>query len=131
MIEYDVAIVGAGVAGLTAAIYSARRELKTIVFEEAIPGGQLNYTAIIENYPGFPDGVNGIELAGKIKAQVEKYGVEIKMAGVTDIRKEGDRFILKADKEYKSKAVILATGTKRRELDVPGEETLKNKGVTY
>lgn len=131
MIECDVAIVGAGVAGLTAAIYSSRRELKTIVFEDAIPGGQLNFTATIENYPGFPEGIIGADLAGKVKTQAAKYGAEIKLAGVSEITQKGDKFIIKADKEYISKAVILATGTKRRELDVPGEEELKNRGVSY
>lgn len=131
MDEYDVAIVGAGAAGLTAAIYSGRRELKTIVFEEALPGGQLNFTLDIENYPGFPEGVKGPDLALRIREQAEKYGAEIRTAKVTGIKKKGMRFVVTADKEYTTKAIILATGTKRRELDVPGENELKNRGITY
>ena len=129
--EYDVAIIGGGVAGLTAAIYSGRRELKTVVFEEKLPGGQLNFTAMIENYPGFPVGILGPELGVKIKEQAERYGVEIRQEAVTAVKKDGMRFKVTAEGEYVAKAVIFATGTRRRELTIPGESRLKNRGITY
>ncbi len=130
-IECDVLIIGAGPAGLTAAMYTARRKLNTIVVEKALPGGQMQLTMDIENYPGF-EKINGPELAEKMKKQAEKFGAKIEYDMITKVSVEGN--IIKAvgnSKEYKAKTMIIATGGEHRHLKVPGEQELAGKGVSY
>ncbi len=128
--EFDVAIIGAGPAGLTAAIYSARYGLKTVVFEDPSVISQLAIAPFIENYPGFEG--TGLDLITKMKDQALKFGAEHKLERVEDVRKEGDIFIVKTDGgEYKARAIIIATGGKHRELGVEGEKEFAGRGVSY
>src|SRR3989344_2956830 len=129
MTTYDLIIVGAGPAGLAAAIYAARRELKTLVISKDI-GGQAAATDIIENYPGF-ESVGGFELMQKFMQQAEKVGAQFKSGEVQSVSQEADGYIVKtlAD-QYKARAIILAFGLTPRDLGVPGEDRLKYKGVT-
>lgn len=127
---YDVVIVGGGPAGLTAAIYTGRRSLKTLVITQDI-GGQLALTDSVENYPGFLS-IGGLELSEKFKEQAEKSGAQIKFAQVTGLKKQNNEFIIQADaEEIKARTVILAFGLSPRTLDVPGEKELTGRGVTY
>ncbi|PJE58077.1 MAG: thioredoxin-disulfide reductase [Candidatus Portnoybacteria bacterium CG10_big_fil_rev_8_21_14_0_10_36_7] len=126
----DLLIVGAGPAGLTAAIYATRRKLKTVVVSMTI-GGQMAQTNEIENYPGF-DFIDGLTLANNMKAQAEKYGAEFDFEEILEIKKQSDVFIAKTKKyEYEAKSIILAFGLMPRKLDVPGEKELTGRGVTY
>jgi thioredoxin reductase (NADPH) len=132
MKNIDLAIIGAGPAGLSAAIYGARGGLKTIVFEQNIVGGQITLTAEIENYPGFEDIMSGYELVEKMQKQAEKFGALISEVGVDEITIDGNEKIVKTQKEsYKAKALIFATGASPRKLDVPGEEKFTGRGVSY
>ncbi len=129
---YDVVVVGGGPAGLTAALYTSRRTLKTLILAKDL-GGQMAATNDIENYPGFEQ-ITGFELAQKMKAQAEKFGSEFKMAGVNKIaKKEDGNFIITFNKDetVEAQSVILSFGLTPRNLDVPGEEDYQGKGVTY
>ncbi len=127
---YDLIIIGAGAAGITAAIYSSRRALKTLVISKDI-GGQAATTPYIENYPGV-DLVGGVELMLKFKAQAEKFGAEFIFGEVASIKREADKFLVRTnDQVYDSRAIILAFGLTPLDLGVPGEEKFKGKGVVY
>ncbi|BCU70629.1 NAD(P)/FAD-dependent oxidoreductase [Stygiolobus caldivivus] len=128
---YDVIIIGAGVAGLSAALYTARQKMKTLVVSKDL-GGQLTLTELIENYPAV-DSSSGIGLAQKIEKQARRFGANfIYGEEINKIEKEGDLFIIKGIKgEYKAKSLILAFGKTPRELHVKGEQELKGKGVSY
>jgi len=124
---YDVIIVGGGPAGLTAALYTAREGLDTLVIEKSAPGGQAGITQIIDNFPGFDQGISGEEFARRLTNQARRFGVEILQAqAVTDLRTDGQyREVLTADgSRYVSRAVLIATGSRYRRLNVPGEEEL-------
>lgn len=129
----DVAIVGGGPAGLTAGIYGARARAKTVVFEAGLTGGQIVSASWVENYPGFPDGVSGQDLADHISQQALGAGAELRtIAPVEAIRAEGDDFILTVDgEEIEARAVILATGAIPRRLGVPGEAEFTGRGVSW
>jgi len=140
MSEYDVIIIGGGPAGLTAALYTARARLKTLLLEKIAPGGQAALAWTIENYPGFPEGIGGAELMDRFRKQAEKYELEIKSGEVVkvNVSSEDERYKNKLEKvvntekeEYKTVALIVATGTRPRKLEVPGEERLIGKGVSY
>ena len=128
---YDTIIIGTGPAGMTAAIYAARREMKTLLIGETL-GGQIVWASTIENYPGFKS-IKSFELINRMKEQVEGLGVEIKNASVQRIEKnDKDEFILHTEKEeFKTKTVIIAMGLSPRRLAIPREEELNGKGVTY
>jgi thioredoxin-disulfide reductase len=128
---YDVIIVGAGAAGLTAALYASRRQLKTLVLTKDL-GGQTSTTMDIENYPGV-DFSTGPDLMNEFAKQAKKFGTEIELSGVTKIQKRAERdFLVTTDKEeYTAKAIVLSVGKHHRELGVNGEEEFKNKGVVY
>lgn len=127
---YDVIVVGAGPAGLTAAIYALRRTLKVLNISKDV-GGQAALTEDIENYPGF-DKVDGLVLSQKFQEQVIKFGGEIEYNEVKEIEKKDDFFVVKtANKDFEAKTVILAFGLTPRNLNVPGEERLTGKGVSY
>lgn len=129
---YDLLIIGAGPAGLTAGIYSARAGLKTLVLEKGLPGGLAATTDYIENYPGFPDGIKGIELTEKMKNQAKRFGVEIIGVEVKSISKTGKNIIVQTDnKRYEVPAVIITTGTTPKRLNIPGEDTLRGRGISY
>ena len=126
---FEVAIVGGGPAGLTAAIYSARYGLKTVFFETFDPVSQLSLAARIENYPGFEG--SGIELLDRMKQQALKAGAESRVEKIERIVKKGDRFVLIGENEYEAKTVIIATGGKHREAGIDGESKFVGKGVSY
>lgn len=127
----NVVIVGTGCAGWTAAIYSARANLDPLVLAGAMPGGQLTTTTEVENFPGFPEGVMGPELMGRMQAQAEKFGTRVKYEMVSGIKKVGEHFEIQAgDNTYEAKTVILATGASPRYLELPNEKELIGHGVT-
>ncbi|GAB4255294.1 MAG: hypothetical protein Kow0092_00210 [Deferrisomatales bacterium] len=130
---YDVAIVGGGPAGLTAAIYTARERLRTVVLEKGMPGGQAAVTGQIENYPGFPDPVSGAELMERITRQAERFGAEIRsFEEVTGIAAAGRLVSLHtAQGRYAARSVILAPGSIYRRMGVPGEGELVGRGVSF
>ncbi len=128
--EYDVIIIGAGPAGLTAAIYSARYGLKTAFFETVDPASQLSLTPVIENFPGFEG--NGFDLLEKMKNQALKFGAVHKFENVDKLRKVNGVFeVVTESGVYRAKALIIATGGKHRELGVPGEKEFVGRGVSY
>ena len=130
--QYDVAIVGGGPAGLSAAIYAARGGLKTIIFEKALIGGQITITAEVENYPGFEESVSGFDIVEKMQKQAEKFDAEIKIEEVKAIGLEGLCKIVETNKGiYKVKSVIIASGAHPRKLAIPGEEKYTGRGVSY
>ncbi|MBN2334049.1 FAD-dependent oxidoreductase [Candidatus Bathyarchaeota archaeon] len=129
---YDVIIVGGGPAGLTAAIYTARHNLKTLILEGAKLGGKALEAHWIENYPGFPEGISGPDLMGKFVEQVEHFKPEVKsetVIGVSDFG--GLKMVSTRQGFHQAKAVIIATGVSRKQLSVPGENELKGRGVSY
>jgi thioredoxin reductase (NADPH) len=129
---YDVIIVGAGPAGLTAAIYTGRAKLKTLVIESNIPGGNAGITDMIENYPGFPQGINGGELMALFLEQAENFGAELVYDQVIHITSgEGVHKLITSGGEYRTRAIIIAAGARRRELEVVGEKEYMGKGVSY
>jgi thioredoxin reductase (NADPH) len=131
-IEYDIVIIGAGPAGLTAAIYAGRALLKTLVIEKGLPGGQLNETDYIENFPGFEEKIAGQELMSRTRGQAERFGAEIVLDEVSGLEAMGDQYLVKGmGKEYTARAVIIASGSHPRELPIDGAKRLKGKGVSY
>ena len=129
---YDVIIIGAGPAGLTAAIYSARGKLNTLVIEKTVVGGKSLVIDDLENYPGFPEGISGYDLANKLEAQAKKFNANIIMADVKDIKQEVPFFkIITGTGELFSKTVVIASGSSYRHLSVEGEDRLIGRGVSY
>jgi thioredoxin reductase (NADPH) len=129
---WDVVIVGAGPAGLAAALYTGRARLSTVVLEKGFPGGQILLTDWVENYPGFPAGVAPFELMESFRKQAETFGARIESDEALAIARSADSFILKGhEREYQARAVILASGSAYRRLGVPGEERLTGSGVSY
>lgn len=133
MKQFDVIIIGAGVAGLTSAIYSSREMLDTLVIEKQMSGGLAADTNLIENYPGFPEGINGIDLTEKIKNQALKFGTKItEYETVQSVETSDNQIIVQTDKaKYNTKTLIVGTGSIHKKLNVPGEEKFKGKGVSY
>jgi len=128
----DLIIIGAAPAGLTAGLYAARARLKTVLVEKLSPGGQLITTDLVENYPGFPEGISGFELIDRMKRQVEKFGLEIQTQEVIRLELHEEKKVVITDKEqFESKALILACGATPRKLGIEGEEALTGKGVSY
>jgi len=130
--KYDVVVVGAGPAGIAAAIYLGRGRLETLVIEKGIPGGQILLTDWIENYPGFPDGIAPFQLMQDFQRQMEKFGAVVETDEVKEIHKSGKGWLLKgAGSEYLTSSVIIATGSAYRKLGVKGEQELTGKGVSF
>jgi len=129
---YDVIIIGGGPAGLSAGLYCARARLTTLLMEKGVIGGQISNAELVENYPGFPDGISGYELGQAMHRQAKKYGLETLSAEVVGIElAQGKKVIKTSEGEYVAKAVILAGGAEPNRLGVPGEEKLLGKGVSY
>lgn len=133
MTKADLVIVGGGPAGLTSAIYSARALIDTIVLEKMLPGGQPILTTYIENYPGFPEGISGPEFAERLESQARRFGAKIIASQpVTSILRREDGFEINTESEsFFAKAVIVATGTSPRKLNIPGEAEFTGRGVSY
>jgi thioredoxin reductase (NADPH) len=132
--KYDVIIVGAGPAGLSAAIYASRARLKTLVLDESVPGGQMKTTHKVSNYPGFPEDVKGTDLAKAFSAQAERFGAKIRRAieiTAHDLTGPSKKFQLDEEEEVEAPAVIIATGAKPRELGVAGESKFRGRGISY
>lgn len=129
---HDVIIVGAGPAGLTAGIYAARGGLKTAIVELAMPGGQAASTEKIENYPGFPDGINGYDLMDSFHKQALSFGVEIIFGEVQKLdMKDSIKKIHTDSQVLEARSIIIAAGSKPRLLGVPGEDIFRGRGVSY
>jgi len=128
---YDVIIVGGGPAGFTAAIYTARAKLKTLIIERAYFGGQMAITDKMENYPGF-DAVSGMELADKMYRQATKFGAEVEMTEAVELELDGDvKKVMTREKTFETKTVILAMGASPKKLGLPNEEKLTGAGISY
>jgi thioredoxin reductase (NADPH) len=130
----DVAIIGAGPAGLTAAIYTSRALLSTVIIEKLGSGGQLAVTDHIENYPGFPEGINGFELSQKMEAQAKAFGAKYEFAEVQKIEKDPSSglFAIQTDSStFKAKSIIIAAGAKPKSLGVKGESGFIGKGISF
>ena len=130
--DRDVIIIGAGAAGLTAAQYTARANLNTLLLEELAPGGQCLIIDNLENYPGFPDPLPGIELSQKFEEQARNFGAEILTSSVQSVSKKGKLFTVDTDNgPLTTPTVIVATGAKHKKLGIPGEEEFAGRGVSY
>jgi thioredoxin reductase (NADPH) len=127
----EVVIIGSGPAGLTAALYTARANLQPLLIEGIEAGGQLMLTTLVENFPGFRDGIMGPELMGEMRAQSEKFGAEIIQGNVTSVDVKSTPFVIKTpDAEFAAKTLIIATGASARLLGLPTERTLMGHGVS-
>lgn len=128
---YDVVIIGAGPAGMTAAVYTSRANLATLMLERGIPGGQMASTEEVENYPGF-DTILGPELSTKMFDHAKKFGAEYAYGDVTEII-DGEEYktIIAGKKQYKTRTIIIATGAEYKKMGVPGEAELGGRGVSY
>lgn len=125
-------IVGGGPAGYTAALYGARAGFSALVLEKLAPGGQMGTTDLVENYPGFPEGINGFDLAMKMKEGAERFGAVTKLAEVAALELAGEIKTVHTRKgDFRGKTVVLATGAAPRELGLPRERELRGKGVSY
>jgi thioredoxin reductase (NADPH) len=130
---YDVLIIGGGPTGLTAALYAAREGMKVIVIEAKIVGGMAAITEHIDNYPGFRDGVGGIELCEEMYQQALRFGTEFELGvRVTSVAPSSEGFVIQSsDRPFKAKTVVIATGSDYRHMEVPGEEELIGRGIHF
>jgi len=128
----DVVIIGAGPAGLAAAVYTGRARLNTLILEKGMPGGQILLTDFVENYPGFPEGVVPFQLMEDFRKHAEKFGAKIETDEAKKIQKQGELWqVFGVNGEYPTRAVIIATGSVYRKLGLPGEAKLTGRGVSY
>lgn len=129
---YDVIVIGGGPGGYTAALYAARANLSVAILEKLTPGGQMGTTDVIDNYPGFPQGVNGFELAMQMKEGAERFGAKTLLAEVTQAELAGEiKTVHTTEGVFQAPTVILASGVHPRELGLPGEQELRGRGVSY
>lgn len=132
MKSYDVVIIGGGAAGLSAAQYAARAGLSTLVIEREASGGQCNLISELENYPGFPEPIDGSEFSERFEEQARRFGATIEFGEVESIERENESYVIRTDEEViEAAAVILATGARHRHIGVPGEEEFSGRGVSY
>jgi thioredoxin reductase (NADPH) len=128
---YDVAIIGGGPAGLTAGLYAARAGLKSLLLERGIFGGQIVNARLVENYPGFPEGISGPELGEFMHRQAAKYGLETLTAEVTRVTTANAYKVFTTEGSIQTESIIIAAGSEYRKLGIPGEEELSGRGVSY
>jgi thioredoxin reductase (NADPH) len=130
--EYDLVIIGGGPAGLTAGLYASRAKLNVLLVEKTVFGGQILATDWIENYPGFPEGLSGVDLVGKMADQAQKFGLAIESEEVLGVDFTGNAKIIRLPKKnISSHAVIIAAGASPRKLGVPGEDVFFGKGISF
>ena len=130
--KYDVVISGGGPAGLTAGLYASRAKLNSLLIEKGLVGGQIVNAERVENYAGFPEGINGFELGQLMHQQATKYGLKTLIAEVTGIKLQGEQKIIRtSEDDFTAKTVIIASGSEQQKLGVPGEEKFIGKGVSY
>jgi thioredoxin reductase (NADPH) len=129
---YDLIIVGGGPAGLTAGLYARRSRLNTLLIEQLVPGGQVLNTDWVDNYPGFPEGISGFDLVDNMRRQAERFELPVTNDEIVSLSLQGTDKILKGNQgTYKTRALVIATGTVYKKLGVPGEGLLRGKGVSY
>ena len=129
---HDVIMIGAGPSALAAAIYTTREDIETVLYEKAVIGGLAAITDKVDNYPGFPDGVEGMALAGDLEKQAERFGAKVEFGQADALRDEGDVKVVTIDgKEVKAKTVLIATGSDYKKVGVPGEAEFYGRGVHY
>jgi len=130
--QYDIVIIGGGPAGLTAGLYTARARLKSLLIERGAIGGQILNTDWVENYPGFLEGISGIDLTEAMHKQAEKFGLETLLADVTGVKlADAQKTVETSGDSYTAQAVIIASGSERQKLGIPGEAEYTGKGVSY
>ena len=130
--DYEVVMVGAGPASLSAAVYTSRENIKTLLLEKGVIGGLAAITDKIDNYPGFAEGVTGIELAEQLQKQAERFGAKIELSEVTGIEKDEVGIVVNTyDGQYLAQAVLIATGSDYKKLGIPGEQEFYGRGVHY
>jgi len=128
----EVVMIGAGPSSLAAAIYTTREDIDTTLYEKSAIGGLAAITDIVDNYPGFPEGIEGLTLAGHLKKQAERFGAHVEYGDVTELRDEGKLKVITVDgAEVKAKAVLIATGSDYKKIGVPGEAEFYGRGVHY
>ncbi|CAN5455849.1 thioredoxin-disulfide reductase [soil metagenome] len=129
---HDLVIIGAGPAALSAAIYTTREDIETVLYEKAVPGGLISTTDWVDNYPGFPDGIEGLTLGDNMRKQAERFGAVIELGEVTGIKREGVVITLDTtDGDVQAKSVLIATGSGYKKIGVPGEDAYYARGVHY
>lgn len=129
---HDVVMIGAGPSALAAAVYTTREDIETVLFEKGIIGGLAAITDWVDNYPGFPKGISGLELAQGLEAQAERFGADIRLGEVQEIEDKGEYKLLKTtDGDVRARAVLIATGSDYKKIGVPGEEEYYGRGVHY
>ena len=132
VVDHDIIVIGGGPAGLTAGLYAGRSGLKTLLIERGVIGGLIINAERVENYPGFPEGISGVDLTSGMAEQAMKYGVITLMAEVTGIELVGDKkFVGTSEGDYVARAVIITSGSDNRRLGIPGEEEFTGRGVSY
>lgn len=129
---YEVIIIGGGPAGLTAGLYTSRSRLRTLLIESSIFGGQITTTELIENYPGFPQGITGAELGQLMEEQARRFGLEMVNQEVLEAKLEGEKKVVRThEADYEAEVLIVSSGTEYRRLGIPGEEEFVGKGVSF
>lgn len=129
---YDTVMVGAGPSALAAAVYTTREDIETVLYEKGVIGGLAAITDKVDNYPGFPDGIEGMTLAGQLEKQAERFGAQIEFGQVESIRSDGDIKTLVIDgQDVKARSVLIATGSDYNKLGIPGEAEYYGRGVHY
>lgn len=130
--QHDIVIVGAGPAALSAAIYTTREDLDTVLYEKGVIGGLAAITDWVDNYPGFVDGIAGLQLAEQLEGQAQRFGADIRLGEVTKIEDKGEyRLVTTSEGPVQAKAVLIATGSEYKKLGVPGENEYYGRGVHY
>jgi thioredoxin reductase (NADPH) len=130
--EYEVVIIGGGPAGLTAGLYTSRARLNSLLIEKGVVGGQIIDAEQVENYPGFPEGISGLELGQLMHQQAAKYGLKTIIAEATGVKPQPKPIVVETTEgDFTARAVIIASGSERHKLGIPGEEEFTGKGVSY